>query len=224
MTTALEVITEGLRLLTILDIEESPTATQIKLGVQHLADVMLVAFGEGEQGFQMFEADFTLPAGQSDFYIGTASSTYDIQKNARLLQSVFLGYTTTTKFELAREPWNKLLRVSTSSSLPVRYATQDQVDGSIRVKVWPTPTSAVKLHLLGYRRVTTPTATDGSDALDLPPDAVLALKYAFAVRSRPVYGVPPSEISDVLQAAERLLAAFKTTGRLNTSIQLRRSK
>jgi len=222
--TAAKVIEEGLRLLTIIDLEEHPTPSQIALGVEHLKDVLLTTFMDGMQGFQMFEFDLSLPAGQSDFFMGVAAPNYDVQVNTRMVQSIFLGYTASTKFELRREPWNKLLRVSTSSSLPVRFATQDLVDGGVRVKVWPTPTSVVKLHILGYRRVNFPTAADGSDILDIPPDAEMAIKYAFALRSRPIYGVPLQEIADVVSAAKPLIDAWKTTGRLNTSIQLMRSR
>jgi len=222
--TAANAITAALRLIGILDLYEQPNAQQIALGVEHLREVLLTTFMDAMQGFQLFEYDLALPALQSDFYIGTAKSTYDVQVNARMLQSIFLGYVGATKYEMRREPWNKLLRVATTSSLPVRYATADQIDGSIRVKVWPTPTQVISMHLLGYNRIEVPTAADGSEIVQVPPDAEMAIKYALAVRSRPVYGVPVNEVTEVIQTAKPLIDLWKTGGRLNPSVQLLRSK
>src|SRR5688572_14721996 len=95
MTTALEIITGGLRLFGIIDQTEQPSAADISTGVQHLNDMLRSDMMDGACQFLINRVVAQLPAGVSgsiySFSLGTADSAYTVQVDAVAVRAIWLN-------------------------------------------------------------------------------------------------------------------------------------
>lgn len=217
--TAAAIVEDALRHLTVLDAVEAPTAIQITQGVRILNQLIQHEFGDVMSSFQTERVNFTTAANAADFTIGTGK---DVDVDARSVHNIYYGTFGSTRYELREKSETHIFAVGVSGPTPVKFLSEMQVDGTLKVTLWPTPIGAIPLALTLGKRVEP--ITDETAELMIPPDAAYSLSFILASRLRPNYGIPLIDVQDVLALATQKSAEWKAFSTKNKSVRLRRRR
>lgn len=226
--TAGTIVTKALRLLNVLDQEEAPTSTQLALGTEALSDLLRHTWGDATASFQVKRDWLTLPPGRSSFVIADTDGA-DIRRDAKAVRTIFAGSysfvggtrSLATNRELHRENEQRVHGVMIPGDTATRYRTEEGVDDSLTVHLWPAP-ARVETYFLVSTGVRVPVLKTADDVVQLPSDAINAAQYLLAKALRSRNGVALADVADVIAMADQYELEWRTLSRQNTSIRLRR--
>jgi hypothetical protein len=197
MTTAADVITEGLRLLNVVDQMETPETADIANNVSVLNHLLRNEMADGACQFLIKMAQVSLPAGVSGqiytFTIG-AGSSFTLNADAVAMRQLFIkDVGLTVNRETRPAPKADIIR-TTFPTMISRWHQERQVDGSVLVTTQP-PRAAVTALVEYGGRVPALTATDGSDVVELPPEGIADVILLFMLRAAGSYGKTPDSVT-----------------------------
>jgi hypothetical protein len=206
--TALQIITEGLRLFGIIDQTENPGTDDIANGVSTLNDLLRNEQADGAAQYLMRRTNATLPAGVSGtvytFSIGTADDSYAVQVDAVGMKALWCNdINLTVNRETRQAPIADVVR-TTYPGIITKWHQERQADGSVLVTAWQPPRVPVPVMIEYGGRVPELTATDGSDVVTMPPEGLADIKLLFGRRVCTAYGRSVNDIALVAQDAERV--------------------
>lgn len=215
--TAAAIVEKALRLITVLDQVESPTTEDLTLGTGILNDVIQHEFIDTMSGFQSEIFEITVPAGSQQFTIGAGGL---LEQDARLVHWMRYGTLADPRHEIEEVTEREIYSYSSRGPLPRKFLKEHRLDGSLRITLWPTPSTAVPILVsLGMR---VPAISDPTDQVMLPADVAHALSYVLGKRLRSEYGIPDQEITEVLAFAQQYEDTWKAHSMKNTTITLSR--
>ena len=217
MTTAAELITGTLHLFGIIDQTEPPTPTDIANNVKVLNHLLRAEQADGAAQYLLRTEAFTLPAGVNgqpySFTIGTASASYDIQRDAVAIKSLWMNdLNVTVNRETRQAPKTDVVR-TTNVGIINKWHQERQSDGSLLISAWQPPNRAVPCLIQYGGRIPELTATDGSDTVTLPPEGIHDATLLLGRRIYASYGKSANDIVVVLQDAERVNEAWRQWAR-----------
>lgn len=217
MTTAADIITDALHQFGIVDITESPAATDISNGVRILNNLLRQEQADGAAQYLIQRFSVTLPAGVNGsvytFAIGTANADYLVQQDAVAMRQLWLNdINLTVNRETRMAPSADVVR-TTYPGLITRWHQERQADGSVLVTAWQPPRApAPALLELGLRQPPI-TAPDGSDMVILPPEGVYDATLLLGRALMSAYGRNPAAVGVIAQDAEAVNARWRTWAR-----------
>lgn len=192
MTTALEIITDALRLFGIVDQTENPTATDVANNVRMLNDLLRQELADAACQYTITLVKTVLPQGVNgnvyQFVVGTGSPTYAVQADAVAVRQLWLNdINLTVNRETRMAPKADVVR-TTYPGIITKWHQERQGDGSVLVTAWSPPRApAPALLELGLRQPPI-TAPDGSDTVILPPEGVHDVKLLLGMTVAGSYG------------------------------------
>ena len=206
MTTAAEIITQGLRLFGIVDQTEDAQPTDLTNGVKTLNDLLRNEQADGAVQYLMRRTAVTLPAGVSgsvySFSIGTADAGYAVQVDAVAVKAIWMNdIGLTVNRETRQAPIADVVR-TTYPGIITKWHQERQSDGSVLVTAWQPPNRAVQALIEYGGRLPAITAVDGSDVVQLPPEGIHDATLLFGRRVCTSYGRTFESVGLIAQDAE----------------------
>jgi hypothetical protein len=204
MSTAADVITEGLRLLNVVDQMETAQPADIQNGVAVLNHLLRNEMADGACQFLIKMATATLPAGVAGqvytFTIG-AGTNFTVNADAVAMRQLFIkDVGLTVNRETRPAPKADVIR-TTYPSMINRWHQERQIDGSILVTAGQPPRTAVTALIEYGGRIPALTAADGSDTVGLPPEGIADAVLLFMMRVAESYGKTPGAVIAAQAAA-----------------------
>lgn len=227
MTTAAEIITEGLRLFGIIDQTEDAQPADIANGVKTLTNILCNENADGACQYLIKRVNVTLPAGVSmqvySFRIGTQQAAYEVQYDAVAVRDLWMNDQSPSVNRTTRiAPISDVVR-TTQLGIITKWHQERQSDGSILVTAWQPPRTAPPCLIEYGARLPAFTKTDGSDVVGLPPEGVQDAALLFGRRVYKSYGVVMQPTDIILQDAERVNTNWRNWARGQQWLQFRRA-
>ena len=202
MTTAAEIITDALKDFGVMDKTETAQPADIASNVIVLNKLLRSEYSDGAAQFLMMTERFTLPAGVNGqvytFSIGTADAGYAVQRDAVAVKAIWLNdQSLTVNRETRMAPKADVVRTTTPGII-TKWHQERRADGSILITAWQPPNRAVPALIEYGGRVPAITAADGSDTVQLPPEALLDVTLLLGLTVCGSYGRNSAQLDPVL--------------------------
>lgn len=217
MTTAAEIIARALHTFGIIDITEDPQMSDIAKNVPILNDLLRAEQADGACQYLIKRTTAQLPIGVSQqiysFSIGTASPSYVAQLDAVAVRAIWLNdINLTVNRETRMAPIADVVR-TTYPGIITKWHQERQADGSVLITAWQPPRTAIKALIEYGARLAPITATDGSDAVALPPEGINDAVLLLGRRIMGSYGKVLAQTDPILMDAERVNARWRDYAR-----------
>ncbi len=227
MTTALTIITTAFRLFGICDAQETPTTTDIANNVPILNDLLRQEMADGAVQFLIKRTTVQLPAGVNgqvySFSIGTGIASYLLQADAVAIKSIWMNDVNLTVNRTTRQgPSTDVVR-TLQVGIITKWHQERQVDGSVLVTAWQAPRVAAQALIEYGGRLPLISATDGSDAVALPPEGLHDAAMLLGRRIYKSYGIVPQPTDVIFQDAERVNMRWRDWARGQQWLRMIRS-
>lgn len=225
MTTAAEVITRALRLFGIIDITEDASADDIAKNVPILSNLLSNEQADGAAQYLMARTTAQLPAGVSNqiytFSIGTAQSSYAVQKDAIAVRAIYMNdVNLTVNRETRQAPIADVVRTM-QVGIITKWHQERQSDGSILVTAWQPPNRAVQALIDYGGRM--PELTAGADTVPLPPEGIHDATLLLGRRIYKSYGITPQPTDVIFADADRVNMRWRDWARGQQWLRMVRS-
>lgn len=203
MTTAAQVITNTMRLFGIVDQTEEPTPVEIGNTVTVLNDMLRSEHMDGAAQYLINRIVTTVPAGsQGDVYSFSVGLNGIVKVDAVAIKAIWCNdISPSVNRETRQAPIADCVR-TTYPGIITKWHQERQIDGSIRVTAWQPPRSATTCLIEYGARVKALTASDGSDAVSLPPEGIHDITLMLGRRIYGTYGRNPQAIAAILADSE----------------------
>jgi hypothetical protein len=203
MTTAAQVITNTMRLFGIVDQTEDPTPVEIGNTVTVLNDMLRSEHMDGAAQYLINRIVTTVPAGsQGDVYSFSVGLNGIVKVDAVAIKAIWCNdISPSVNRETRQAPIADCVR-TTYPGIITKWHQERQIDGSIRVTAWQPPRSATTCLIEYGARVKALTASDGSDAVGLPPEGIHDITLMLGRRIYGTYGRNPQAIAAILADSE----------------------
>jgi hypothetical protein len=203
MTTAAQVISNTMHLYGITDQTEEPTPVEIANTVTVLNDMLRSEHMDGAAQYLMNRIVATVPAGsQGDVYSFSVGLNGTVKVDAVAIKAIWCNdIGPAVNRETRQAPMSDCVR-TTYPGIITKWHQERQIDGSIRVTAWQPPRSATTCLIEYGGRTKALTASDGSDAVSLPPEGIHDITLMLGRRIYGTYGRNPQAIAAILADSE----------------------
>lgn len=204
--TAATVITNALRLYSIIDATEEPQPDDIANNVIVLNDLLRNEMADGAAQFLIKRVTATLPPGVTGtpytFSIGTGQKSYLVQQDAVGVREIwFNDINITVNRQTRMVPIADCVR-TLYPGIVTKWHQERQVDGSVLVTAWQPPRAPSLCLIEVGGRLPLISAADGSDAVALPPEGLHDAALLLGRRVYKSYGIVPQPTDIIFQDAE----------------------
>lgn len=225
MTTAADIITEGLRLFGIIDQTETAQPADIANGVKTLTNILCNENADGACQYLIKRVNVTLPPGVSmnvySFRIGTQDATYEVQQDAVAVREIWMNDQSPSVNRTTRMVSVRDVVRTTQLGIIMKWHQERQSDGSVLVTAWQPPRAAAPCLIEYGGRLPAFTNPDGSDIVGLPPEGIHDASLLFGRRVFGSYGAAPNPV--ILQDAERVNMNWRNWARGQQWLQFQRA-
>lgn len=202
MTTALNVITEAMRLFGIIDAMEQPTAQDTANVVVTLNNLLRNEYADAAAQYLMGMTNVQLPIGTLGsvytFTIGTQQASYLVQVDAVGMKALWMNdLNLNVNRETRQAPKADVVR-TTYPGIINKWHTERQIDGSILVYAWQPPRASAQALIEYGGRVAAITNAAGSDTVGLPPEGIHDITLLLGLTICGSYGRPVDKIDPML--------------------------
>lgn len=211
MTTVRDIVDGSLKLLGVLFKSESSSADEAADGLTRLNEMLSSWSNEGLMIFARAWENFTLTGNVATYTIGPTGTFVTTRPTAIIAAYIREAQQDYPMQIITDEDYNlKIWDKSLSSNIPEYLCySPDFPNGTIRI--WNVPSIANSIHLLSEKELGT--FTNLTDAIELPPGWLEALRYNLAERLAPEYGLGLDPL--VLKGAATSKGILKTKARQN---------
>jgi hypothetical protein len=206
MTTAAQVITNALRLFSVIDQTEDAQPVDVANNVILLNDLLRNEQADGAAQYLMQTVVATLPAGVANqiytFSVGTASADYAVQQDAVAVKSIWMNdLNLTVNRETRIAPKADVVRTMTPGII-TKWHPERQVDGSVLITAWQPPRNSSQCLIEFGGRMPLISNPAGTDTVALPPEGLHDISLLLGRRIYKSYGVIMAPTDIILQDAE----------------------
>lgn len=204
MTTALEIITDGLRAFGCIDITEDAQPSDVSNGLRVLNNLLRSQYADAAATYFILTEQHVLPActpGQIySFSIGTTNPEYAVQRDIVGVRQIWLNdINLTVNRETRQAPKADVVR-TTYPGIITKWHQERQADGSVLITAWQPPRAASRALIeMGGRM---PELTSGASIVPLPPEGVHDATLLFGRSVCQSYGRSMEAVGLIAQEAE----------------------
>ena len=183
MTTALGIITSGMRKAGVLTKNETPSADEAQDGLEMLNDLMESHSNEGLMVYARTLESFALTAGQTDYTIGTGGD-FNTTRPVHIADAYVRQGTTDYPVGIIRDESYADITTKNTGSIPYFLNFTNEYPLAT-IKLYPSPSSGWTLFLLNEKPLETFTL---NEVVSLPVGWLRYLKNQMAVEMSGEYG------------------------------------
>lgn len=215
MTTALDVITDAMKLLGVLFKSETPSADEAADGLTALNDLLDSWSNDGLMTPSFAWENFPLTAGTATYTIGSGG-TFNTSRPITIAAAfVRVGTIDHPLDIITPEQYETDITVKTIASTYPRFMVYDNAHPLSTIYLYPVPaSSATTLHLLSNKALDTYTST--SDTVTVRAGRLRAMKHNLALELAPQFGVEPS--AALVRNAKDSLGLIKKAASANAAM------
>lgn len=218
MTTALDLITRGMRLAGVIGKGELPDEDEAADGLTALNDMLDSWSTERMYAYYIVEETLTLVAAQATYTMGTGGDL-NTTRPTRIEDSCFIRYASmdTPLTLINNQAYAAIVAKTIQSNIPDLLFADMQYP-LVRLSFYPTPsTSSAVAHIMSWKQLQQFTALTTS--LSMPPGSKRAIAYSLAEEFGPEFGANIQPI--VIAIAQKARANLK---RINAPNPVMRSE
>lgn len=212
MTTALDLISTSMKLMTVLGSDRAPTASQASDGLSRLNAMLELWSIERLMVYQVQQDAYSWASGNASRTIG-AGGDFNTARPTKVAEegNFFRDGSTSIDYPLSwlgdRDSYDRILLKSATSSYP-QWLFVDTGFPLMTLYVWPVPTQTLSLHLNNWKPLQsfTTLTTD----LALPYGYQVAIEYNLAIFFAPFFGTAAKISDDVRKIATTSKQAIRS--------------
>jgi len=206
MATVRELITSSLRVLTVVQKSEAPTADEMQDALEVLNDLLASWANDSLLVYSRTWEDFALVPGQLSYSIGTGGD-FNTTRPTQIISAYITLAGSNISYPLMEITDDQyaleINQKNLSSNIPQFYNFDNQYPLA-HIRIWQVPSTTSTFHMQSEKQVSNFASLD--DIIILPPGWNRAIRYNLAVDLSPEYNMPITPvIAQIAQESKGIL-------------------